>query len=311
MSDMVRPGTRYRGFLYPCSRCGGTFVWGSYAEHARTVEHRAHLNQQALKNRPLPRLRGNPNAERNRQIADLLHDHPELTLQDLGDLLGITRERVRQIAKGYGGVRREQLGEITGQGLYRDGRPRDVPLYCRRCENFYPRGTGVEHRASEIHRLGKLTNPLPTSKAERNQRWVELYLTGMTSTEIIAALKEEGWPSEGLFPEAVYRMLPRYGIKPIHGVGHYEHKGRRPRSYDQAVIDHYRAGMPLAEIHQTYWPQVSTWAAHSRLYSVLNAYHIPRRRPDITRYLKARWKREKAQKSPESPEMPQNALKRP
>lgn len=237
--------------------------------------------------------------ERNRQIAELLRDNLSLTLEEIGQQVGMTRERVRQIALKYGVVRKQQLHDVR-----RDGSPRGQSL-CRLCETWYLTGYQgrYDHTRTENHREGILRNPDPRAKSDRDLLVVALYEAGLKGEEIVAALIDEGYPPDGLFPEMTYRVLKRYGIKPHHGGGRYVRLGRQWMDSPDAdaMVADYQAGIPPKDLFAKYWPARTGANRHASLYYLLRDRGITFRQiPALSVAIKvwnAAKKGEKTQKS--------------
>lgn len=268
------------------------------AEHPYTASH-SHYQYRPLGNPRNPRV--NRNYQRDQQIADLLRDNPFLTLEQIGQELGMTRERVRQIGKRHGVMRSEQF-----KGFRRDGTQRGTTI-CRRCETWFATGDGTAHRLTDEHLEGMRRNPFPTEKRERNERAIELYLAGVKIADIPRLLMEEGWPSQGLFQPMVYRLLARAGIPLNRNGGRYTRQSTYWYHGQQAtdMLAEYEAGVPPKDLFQKYLPESSVLSATTRLYSLLKRRNVTfRQNPGMSARLRA-WNAQKrlgkGENSQESP----------
>lgn len=275
---------------------------GEYARHSRDLVHRKSLKSRyyVFHQYPLNTDKINATQARNEQIAALIRGDLSLTLQDVADVVGITRERVRQICQEHGVVRHEQLREVRHDGTRRGERD------CSRCHAQFRIGAFSEHARSEHHRLGKLANPRREAKTERNQRLVELYVAGVKIEEILSIMIEEGFSPKGLHYEMIYRLLPRYGYRANRGGGRYFRDAdwrlqRRTTNADLACEEYVHTATPMREILDRHYH--GNLSGYSSLYRALNLRGITfRRNPGNSDRQRAYMLRKLAEKAENAPE---------
>lgn len=136
-----------------CKMCGETYIPGQYKEHY-LGRHPAHMVPTWLMRHP---AEAETLATRDTVIVTMLRADPNLRLEDVGALYGLTRERVRQI-----------WFRTTGTSARRRPNTGVAPRVCTTCGETYPIGKSQAHFQGAQHGQGE-------RHYKRNREWVRLY----------------------------------------------------------------------------------------------------------------------------------------
>lgn len=196
-----------------CHICGEPYQPGAYAKHIRAGGPDGPHSQAIMRrNRRPPRARTPLQlayATRDADVIAALVGPPRRTLEGVGAMFGITRERVRQIAK-HSGVNVADLKPLPPK-------PKAPPrlLTCKVCGEPFRRGTYVEHIIATGHvrnlqpvRDGPDRGREALALVEQGTTWTETARrTGIGPRRLASVLRRGGHRGYGWHPRNIDRNL--------------------------------------------------------------------------------------------------------